>query len=183
MPSKSYSQKINVVRIDLDTLDAKGIEAALTVVDEADMPRSLAMPNGGTPYFDGKVLFCEQGRHCESAEGNGSVESALVSLSHKDMRTTVELDSFQGEPFSSLNDVVVHEQSGAVFFTDPDYGVEQNFKKDDKEYAPNGLYVWQPLTGKVELLDDRYSKRESALFVHSFHRSSMLSLFSALSFG
>jgi gluconolactonase len=72
----------------------------------------------------------------------------------------VLVDNYNGKPFSSLNDVVVHQQSGVVFFTDPDYGVGQSFKSCEQEYAPNALYAWDPHARQVTMIDDEYDKRE-----------------------
>ncbi|PWN53283.1 calcium-dependent phosphotriesterase [Violaceomyces palustris] len=139
----------------------------------------IAMPNGGSPWTAGEVkvdrkdssgdtvepriLFCDQGR-CSTKH-----DSRFISMSvEPPHETRVELGSgFQGKPFSSLNDVVFHVPSGCLFFTDPDYGVEQGFRRGDVEYAPNGVYVWSPSSGKVELIDDRFVKPNGVTFVPS----------------
>lgn len=166
---------------------------ALEVAPEGagGLPQHLAMPNGATRWVDADgregVLWCEQGRHLLDGQAAGSeveVESALVAFTPPPAgaplskgKTAPLLKAYEGKPFTSLNDVVLHEQSGVVFFTDPDYGVVQSFKRSHEEqaqaqrqraqgkggaegYAPNALYAWYPPTGEVRLLDERYDKRE-----------------------
>ncbi|PWN32954.1 uncharacterized protein FA14DRAFT_165614 [Meira miltonrushii] len=140
--------------------------------------KDMIMPNGATRWTldDGRegVLWCEQGKHDLTAVQDPTqayVHSALVVYDPKNYSTSSTVDSFEGKRFSSLNDVVVHQQSGAVFFTDPDYGVEQLFKRGhdiqtgEHAYAPNGVYCWQPKSGKVTLLDSDYVKPNGCTFV------------------
>jgi gluconolactonase len=137
------------------------------LVVRKDLPSPLVMPNGASRWrhVDGRqgMLWCEQGRHNMTARSGCSsdVRSTLVSYD-LDGHYNVELDSFQGKHFSSLNDAVLHDATGAIFFTDPDYGVEQLYKRcwTQESYAPNGVYCWQPRTGQVQLLDTDFSKRE-----------------------
>lgn len=148
--------------------------SCLTIEKELTTP--MAMPNGASRWRTREgseaVLWCEQGRHNVKAPMGckGDLHSALVSYT-LDGECLVELDNFHGKPFSSLNDANLHEATGAVFFTDPDYGVEQLFKrglrsectgvkKDIACYAPNGVYCWQPTSGCVKLLDTNFVKRE-----------------------
>lgn len=139
-----------------------------SLVTWTDLPSGMTMPNGATNWtHEGQdaILWCEQGRHDVHNRGVQEVESSLV-ICTQDHNTTTVLDNYHGMPFCSINDVVVHQQSGIVFFTDPDYGIGQNFKKERektsfKSYAPNGLYAWDPASKEVRLLDVRYDKRES----------------------
>lgn len=133
-----------------------------------DLPEGLAMPNGATNWtHDGQeaVLWCEQGRDDLDGQGSHPLPSSLVAMLPNAAApgfkiAGVLVDNYKGRPFSSLNDVVVHQQSGVVFFTDPDYGVGQSFKCSKQEYAPNALYAWDPSTDQVTMIDDQYDKRE-----------------------
>lgn len=150
------------------TAEGQKLWSSLEIMSE--LRDDLAMPNGATNFRnrngEDAVLWCAQGRHDLDGQGIGDVESALVCMSVDEHGHPVDfevvMDLFQGKKFSSLNDVVVHQQSGCVFFTDPDYGIGQSFKKgsDVVEYAPNALYAWHPPSGTVRLLDDRYDIRE-----------------------
>lgn len=143
------------------------------------LPAGLAMPNGAARWYtkeDGQgVLWCEQGRHnLKSKEGDqDDVHSALVLMSVgssiESATTKILVDSYNGKRFSSINDAVVHEASGAVCFTDPNYGPLQAFKRSHEEYAPNGLYIWKPEDGSVVLLDDRYDLPNGVTFIRDPH--------------
>lgn len=52
---------------------------------------------------------------------------------------TVLADSFQGKKLDSPNDVVIRSD-GAIFFTDPPYGLPKNYNDPSKEMAVNGVY-------------------------------------------
>ncbi|KAJ9475470.1 Lactonohydrolase [Pseudozyma hubeiensis] len=132
----------------------------LEIIEE--LPQHLAMPNGATNWDDNSLLWCEQGLDSRK------VASTLVIHNVDGHKTQSALSDFEGRPFSSLNDVVKHPTTGCVFFTDPDYGVEQSFKDSNKQYAPNGVYVWNPATSQVKLLDaSNYVKPNGVTFVPS----------------
>jgi gluconolactonase len=83
--------------------------------------------NGLTLDREGNVLACEHsGRQVSSGAYDG-VEQTLV-------------DSFEGKRFNSPNDIVVHS-SGAIYFTDPPYGLGPN---DVKELDFQGVYRLGP---------------------------------------
>ncbi|SPO31344.1 related to Gluconolactonase [Ustilago trichophora] len=134
--------------------------SALEIIE--DLPEHLAMPNGATIWDQDSLLWCEQGLDSRN------VASTLVIHNVNDHTTKSALTQFEGKPFSSLNDTVKHPTTGCVFFTDPDYGVEQSFKSHQKQYAPNGVYVWNPKTDQVKLLDaSNYVKPNGVTFVPS----------------
>ena len=65
--------------------------------------------NGLTLDHDGQLLACE---HSGRRVSRGAYNEAEVTL----------VDRFDGQRFNSPNDIVVHS-SGAIYFTDPDYGL------------------------------------------------------------
>lgn len=77
----------------------------------------LRMGNGGTNFGDSGMLFCEQGYGDELPSSLVVVEPDADSES---FATHTILNNFHGRAFNSLNDVVVHEPSGTIWFTDPD---------------------------------------------------------------
>lgn len=164
-PMWTTAKKPSIIEPLEGNAEAEQLWQNLDVMD--DLPEELSMPNGATPWAgrNGQegILWCAQGHHDLDGDGSANVDSALVCMSVDDSgrptETEVVLDLFRGKKFSSLNDVVVHQQSGCVFFTDPDYGVGQSFKRTS-DYAPNALYAWHPETGEVRLIDDRYHMRE-----------------------
>jgi sugar lactone lactonase YvrE len=79
--------------------------------------------NGLTLDHDGKILACEHSERQISSGAYGEIERTLVY-------------SFEGKRFNSPNDIVVHS-SGAIYFTDPPYGLGQS---DVKELDFQGVY-------------------------------------------
>lgn len=144
---------------DLSGEEQKKLWSALEMIEE--LPEHIAMPNGAAYWDQDSLLWCEQGLDSRN------VASTLVVHNVHERSTKSVLTQFEGKPFSSLNDAVRHPTTGCVFFTDPDYGVEQSFKSNQKEYAPNGVYVWNPKNNKVQLLDDTYVKPNGVTFVPS----------------
>jgi len=66
-------------------------------------------------------------------------------------RRTVVADRYRGRRFNSPNDLHV-ARSGAIYFTDPPYGLTDGDTSSLKEQAVNGVYRHLP-DGTVELLD------------------------------
>ena len=66
-------------------------------------------------------------------------------------RRTVLVDRFRGKRFNSPNDMHV-ARNGAIYFTDPPYGLTDGDTSRLKELPHNGVYRWTP-GGAVELLD------------------------------
>jgi len=93
--------------------------------------------NGHTLDHDGTVLACEHGlRRIARYERDGS-------------RTTV-VDRFGGGRFNSPNDIVV-ASDGAIWFTDPPYGIlddSEGYKADSEQ---DGCFVYRvdQVTGEV----------------------------------
>lgn len=126
---------------------------------EADGLSEFMRPSG----FDG-----EDGSHLREPGANGlAIEpsGALLmcdhgnrSLSRVDLATrekTIVVDRFEGRRFNSPNDLVIH-RSGAVYFTDPPYGLEGMNESPVKELAHNGVYRLAP-DGRVALIEDALS--------------------------
>jgi len=79
-------------------------------------------PNGAVQY-KGKLLF--------AASGQGAkIPPALVILdpSTEPAKTTTILNNFHGRQFNSLNDVAINPRNGEIYFTDPSYGLSNNFR-------------------------------------------------------
>lgn len=167
-PSLSIDCRASIIESLEDSDEGAKLWTQLETMSEEDFPGELSMPNGATQWHGRQgqdaVLWCAQGHHDLDGDGSVEVDSALVSMAVDEQGrlagTEVVLDAFQGRKFSSLNDVVVHEQSGCVFFTDPDYGVGQSFKRKVMDYAPNALYAWLPSSGQVKVIDADFHQRE-----------------------
>jgi gluconolactonase len=78
--------------------------------------------NGLTRDKKGRLIACEQGnRRVSRTDADGSI--------------TVLAEKFQGRKLNSPNDVVV-KSDGAIYFTDPSYGI----KVDQQEQPVEGVY-------------------------------------------
>ena len=94
-------------------------------------------------------LFAEPGGTLLLADSGSRL---VVRLNPKTRRKTVLASSFDGRRFNSPNDLVLHG-SGAVFFTDPPYGLKGLDDSPVKELPVNGVYRIDP-DGQVRLIDD-----------------------------
>lgn len=90
--------------------------------------------NGLTYDRDGRLLACEHGgRRVSRMAHDGSMETLA--------------DRYDDKRLNSPNDIVVHS-SGAIFFTDPPYGIDP----DPGEQGFNGVYRLDP-NGALTLLN------------------------------
>jgi gluconolactonase len=73
-----------------------------------------------------------------------------VTRTEHDGRVTVLADNLGGAPLNAPNDVVV-SADGAVWFTDPGYGILSNYEGDQAEFAlPTRVYRIDPDSGVLE---------------------------------
>ena len=72
---------------------------------------------------------------------HGNRAIARLDLETKD-KTLLATD-FEGKRFSSPNDLVLTEE-GAIYFTDPPYGLKGEDESPFKEIPLNGVYLWRP---------------------------------------
>lgn len=103
-------------------------------------------------------------------------EGRLVMTQHGDRRIarldapldaptptyTTLADRYDGKRFNSPNDLVYHS-SGALYFTDPPYGLEQQMQDPAKEIDFQGVYRLAP-DGAVTLLTDDLSRPNGIAF-------------------
>lgn len=120
--------------------------------------------NGNTRDGAGRLLTCEHsGRRVSIAEVGGPEETLT--------------DRFEGRRYNSPNDVAVHS-SGAVYFTDPTYGIEppsaitQGDASAIREIDVQGVYRVAPDGQVTRLLDNLqqpnglvFSPTESHLYI------------------
>jgi gluconolactonase len=93
--------------------------------DESDTG-AVGGSNGLALDAEGRLILCEHGnRRVARMEDDGS-------------RTTLA-DRFNDKRLNSPNDIVFHS-SGAAFFTDPPYGLEEQDEDLAKEQPHNGIY-------------------------------------------
>lgn len=102
--------------------------------------------NGNAVDAEGRLVTCEhQTRRVTRTEADGSI--------------TVVADSFEGRPLNSPNDVIV-ARDGAIWFTDPPYGLLRGECGPDarQEQPVSGVYRCDPHTGAVALVIDCLDK-------------------------
>src|SRR6201990_1706011 len=95
--------------------------------------------NGNTRDRQGRLVTCEHGgRRVPRTESDGSI--------------TVLIDSFNGKPLNSPNDVVV-KSDGSIWFTDPIFGLLGNYEgyKAEPQIEPN-VYRLDAATGKATIV-------------------------------
>jgi gluconolactonase len=85
--------------------------------------------NGLTRDAQGRLLLCQHGERRVAR--------------YEDGKFTPMADRFDGKRFNSPNDLVVHS-SGAIYFTDPPYGLEGLNDSPLKELSFNGVFRVAP---------------------------------------
>ena len=114
--------------------------------------------NGLTLNWAGRLLACEHGNRRVSIADIGGVEETFA-------------DNYEGKKLNSPNDVVVHS-SGAVYFTDPPYGI----KPEQMEQPCAGVYRVDPDGAMRCVIEDfekpnglAFSPDESVLYIDDSH--------------
>ncbi|RDW69444.1 Smp-30 region containing protein [Coleophoma cylindrospora] len=145
---------ILISRIKLRRTDRLSGDDSVHTVEWAKMrpPAGIDMPNGGVNYKDG-IIFCAQGNASSGTGGlyympRGAFPVPLVT-------------NFYGRDFNSVNDVVV-AKDGAIWFTDPIYGHEQDFRQRPK--LPNQVYRFDPVTGDLRVVADGFGRPNGICF-------------------
>ncbi|MEP3045948.1 MAG: SMP-30/gluconolactonase/LRE family protein [Roseibium sp.] len=94
--------------------------------------------NGNTRDPLGRLVTCQHG-------------TRSVTRTEHDGSQTVIADSFDGKRLNSPNDVVV-QSNGAIWFTDPTYGILSDYEgyKAEPEQATRNVYRVDPASGKLE---------------------------------
>lgn len=94
--------------------------------------------NGNTRDLQGRLITCEHGtRRVTRTEPDGSI--------------SVIADRYEGKRLNSPNDVVVH-RDGAIWFTDPTYGILTDYEgfKAEQEQGSQNVYRVDPTTGEIQ---------------------------------
>lgn len=108
--------------------------------------------NGHTRDTLGRLVSCEHGtRRVTRTEADGSI--------------TVLADVFEEKKLNSPNDVVV-SNDGAVWFTDPSYGIMSDYEgyAAPEEQPCRGVYRVDPSTGNVTRVADDFTQPNGLAF-------------------
>ena len=100
--------------------------------------------NGHTRDRQGRLIGCSHQHRCITrTEFDGSV--------------TVLADRYEGRRLNGPNDVVV-QQDGAIWFTDPHYGINTDYEGGKQEpELPARVYRLDPETGKLAVVADDFA--------------------------
>lgn len=120
--------------------------------------------NGNTFDWQGRQISCEH------------LNQRVVRYEH-DGSMTVLADSYNGQPFNSPNDVVVHEDGG-VWFTDPPWGIVGNYEGIQREFPQpvTGVYRIDPVSGEVAIVSDELDRPNGLCFSPDFSKLYVVSI-------
>lgn len=107
--------------------------------------------NGNTRDREGRLITCEH-------------DSRRVTRTEHDGRITVLLDKVEGKPLNAPNDVVV-ASDGAVWFTDPGYGIDGPYEGHAAEAElGRNVYRLDPQTGSAHIVADDFVRPNGLCF-------------------
>lgn len=135
-------------------------KSGFTGGDKSDLSDHVGS-NGLALDAEGCLLICQHGNH------------ALARLDKKGTLYSLA-DEFEGRPLNSPNDLIVHSD-GAVYFTDPPYGLKDQILHPSRFQSFSGIYQYR--NGELLLISDdlRYpngicfSPDENYFYVSSNH--------------
>lgn len=108
--------------------------------------------NGNTVDRQGRLVTCEHG-------------ARRVTRSEHDGTVTVLADNYQGKRLNSPNDVVV-KSDGSIWFTDPTYGIDNDYEGNRSESEIGASYVYRidPQSGGITVVCDDFVKPNGLAF-------------------
>ena len=115
-------------------------EAGSEINNGKDVVRLIGS-NGVTLDRQGRVVFAAHG------------DRAVVRI-EKDGKRTVLADRYEGKRLNSPNDLV-YKADGALYFTDPPFGLPKRDDDPKKELPFDGVYLLKD--GKLQLLDKTFT--------------------------
>jgi len=126
-------------------------------LDETDGSVSIFLSpamnhNGHTVDREGRLISCEHRGRC-------------VSRIELDGSRTILADRYEGKRLNSPNDVVV-KSDGAIWFTDPTYGIDSNYEGDaaPSEIGASNVYRVDPSSGEVTAVATDFVKPNGIAF-------------------
>ncbi len=107
--------------------------------------------NGNTRDREGRLVTCEH-------------DARRVTRTEHDGRITVLMDSYDGKKLNAPNDVVV-ASDGAVWFTDPGYGIDGEYEgHTDRFELKANFYRLDPRTGRASVVADDFTRPNGLAF-------------------
>ena len=113
-------------------------------------PSSIA--NGNTIDRQGRLITCEH-------------ETRRVSRTEHDGRITTVADAWRGKRLNSPNDVVV-KSDGTIWFTDPSYGIADDYlgRRGESEIEGCNVYRVDPSGSAVTMVADDFVRPNGLAF-------------------
>lgn len=108
--------------------------------------------NGNTRDRGGRLVTCEH-------------DTRRVTRTEYDGAITVIMDKYQGKPLNSPNDVVV-AADGAIWFTDPGFGISGNYESSAQRpfELPTNVYRVDPHSGNAAVVADDFIRPNGLAF-------------------
>ena len=107
--------------------------------------------NGNTRDRQGRLITCEH-------------DARRVTRTEHDGTITVLMDQFEAKKLNAPNDVVVHSD-GAIWFTDPGYGIMSNYEGHKASFElPADVYRLDSQTGKATVVASGMDKPNGLCF-------------------
>jgi gluconolactonase len=108
--------------------------------------------NGNTRDNGGRLITCEH-------------DTRRVTRTEYDGSMTVIADRYQGKPLNAPNDVVV-SPDGAIWFTDPGFGILGNYESSGKRplELPTNVYRVDPHSGRIAVVADDFERPNGLAF-------------------
>jgi len=108
--------------------------------------------NGNTFDYQGRQISCEHG-------------TRRVVRYEPDGTATVLAGEWEGKPLNAPNDAVVHPDDGAIWFTDPGYGIMLDYEGNIAESElPTNVYRLDPNTGNATVVTDDFVRPNGLCF-------------------
>jgi len=125
--------------------------------------------NGNTRDNEGRLITCEQ-------------DSRRLTRTEHDGTITVLIDHYDGKQLNSPNDVVV-AADGAIWFTDPGYGIQSNYESSQQRpfELPTNVYRLDPHSGAASVVAADFVRPNGLAF--SPDQSHLYIIDSGLAFG
>jgi gluconolactonase len=115
----------------------------------------VGFTNGRTTDAESRFIACEHG-------------SRRVSRTEHDGSVTVLADSYRGSRLNSPNDVVV-AGDGAIWFTDPSYGIRSDYEGHAGAEEVDGRYVYRlDPAGRLSVVADDFTQPNGLAFDADF---------------
>ena len=107
--------------------------------------------NGNTRDRQGRLVTCEQ-------------DTRRVTRTEHDGSVSILMDRFEGKRLNSPNDVVV-KSDGSIWFTDPGYGISNNFEGHVAVFElPRCVYRIDGQSGLVRMVNDEFQRPNGLYF-------------------